>query len=338
MKTFTPLSFIYLLSVPLLSYSVSSYAEDSNTPVKDPYASIYDNVLQHNADNAVNYCTNLKSALDSDSADVRHQAFVQLAEGWGRVQASYILGDYNMNAMDYPLMVDYFHSGNEDIHESIERLVGRDTKASTALYKNSYKTMGAIDSVMFSGEWSERRKEFAEIMVANVCKRFTQISDGYKANRDAFLFDVERGLSLVVNAEIEHIYKTRDWRIAQVSGLTKADPGPAKPEHQQYPYSQASWAFIGGILETNKQLLAENMQPNIATIAHEKQGMEGVKIVQAALQTSLLAYQNTPIDHNFNAADMTPVVKGLSDLQKAFYTHLVSQIGVSANLIDADGD
>ena len=60
--------------------------------------------------------------------DVRHQAFVQLAEGWGRVQASYILGDYDMNAMDYPLMVDYFHSGNEDIHESIERLVDVETQ------------------------------------------------------------------------------------------------------------------------------------------------------------------------------------------------------------------
>ena len=333
MNIFTPLSFIILLNVPTFSY-----ADQDSAPIKDPYASIYDNVLQHNADNAVNYCVNLQGALSSDSADVRHQAFVQLAEGWGRVQASYILGDYDMNAMDYPLMVDYFHSGNEDIHESITRLVGRDTKASTALYKNSYKTMGAIDSVMFSGDWSERRKEFAEIMVANVCKRFTQISDGYKKHRDEFLFDIERGLSLVVNAEIEHIYKTRDWRIAQVSGLTKANPGKSKPEHQQYPYSQASWVFIGGILETNKQLLAENTQPNIATIAHEKQGLEGIKIVQTALEASSLAYKNTPVDHNFNANAMTSVVKGLSDLQKAFYEHLVTQIGVSANLIDADGD
>jgi len=333
MKIFTPLSFICLLSLPTLSYAELSPAQE-----KDPYASIYDNVLQHNADNAVNYCVNLQGALESDSADVRHQAFVKLAEGWGRVQASYILGDYDMNAMDYPLMIDYFHSGNEDIHKSIERLVGRDSKASTALYKNSYKTMGAIDSVMFSGEWSERRKEFAEIMVANVCKRFTQISDGYKANRDAFLFDVERGLSLVVNAEIEHIYKTRDWRIAQVSGLTKANYGVNKPETQQYPYSQASWVFIGGILETNKQLLAEEEQPNIATIAHEKQGMEGVKVVQAALQTSLLAYENTPVTHNFDLNAVKPVFQGLSELQKAFYKHLVSQIGVSANLIDADGD
>ncbi|MDA7747044.1 hypothetical protein N8878_06920 [Psychromonas sp.] len=328
MKIFTPLSFICLLSVPVLSFAQQ----------KDPYASIYDNVLQYNADNAVKECTHLQTSLQSKSSEERHQAFANLAKGWAQVQASYILGDYDMNAMDYPLMIDYFHSGNEDIHESIERLVARDTKASTALYKNSYKTMGAIDSVMFSGEWSERRKEFAEIMVANVCKRLTQISDGYKANRDAFLFDVDRGLSLVVNAEIEHIYKTRDWRIAQVSGLTKTNPGAAKPETQQYPYSEASWVFIGGILETNHQLLAESQQPNVASIAYEKEGKAGIKAVQMALEAATLAYKNTPIDHDFNSKDMALVSQKLSELQTTFYQHLVSQIGVSANLIDADGD
>jgi len=333
MKIYTPLSFVCLLSVPLISH-----AELNIEHTKDPYASIYDNVIQHNADNAVQYCANLQTSLSSSSSEARHQAFVTLAEGWGRVQASYILGNYDMNAMDYPLMIDYFHSGNEDIHESIERLIGRDTNAKTALYKNSYKTMGAIDSVMFSGEWSERRKEFAEVMVANVCKRFSQISDGYKANRDAFLFDVDKGLSLVVNAEIEHIYKTRDWRIAQISGLTKANLGETKPEHQQFPYSQASWAFIGGILETNRQLLAEDQQPNVATIAYKKHGKEGIHAVQVALASSLLAYKNTPADHNFNLNDMIPIFQGLLDVQKAFYRHLVSQIGVSANLIDADGD
>jgi len=328
MKIITSLSFICLLSVPVLSYAQE----------KDPYAAIYDNVIQKNADNAVEYCVNLQDSLDSKSSEVRHQAFVQLAEGWGRVQATYILGDYDMNAMDYPLMIDYFHSGNENIHESIERLVGRDTKPASALYKNSYKTMGAIDSVMFSGEWSERRKEFATVMVANVCKRFTQISDGYKVNRDEFLFDVDRSLSLVVNAEIEHIYKTRDWRIAQVSGLTKANLGDTKPETQQYPYSKASWAFIGGVLQANDQLLGESNQPNVATIAYQKHGSEGINAVQTALQSSLLAYKNTPLDHNFNLNDMIPVFQGLLDVQKAFYRHLVSQIGVSANLIDADGD
>lgn len=328
MKILKSLSVISLVSVSMLSQAQQ----------KDPYASIYDNVLQHNADNAVQYCQDLQTSLDSSSSDVRHQAFVQLAEGWGRVQASYILGSYDMNATDYPLMVDYFHSGNEDIHKSIERLITRDSKPSTALYKNSYKTMGAIDSVMFSGEWSERRKEFAEIMVDNVCTRFTQISDGYKKYRDTFLFEIDEGLSSVVNAQIEHIYKTRDWRIAQVSGLSKMKPGPAKPETQQFPYSQASWAFIGGVLATNQQLLGEAQQPNIATISYEMHGKDGIRAVQAALNETLLAYKNTPVENNFNRNDMAPVYQGLSDLQKAFYKHLVSGIGVSANLIDADGD
>jgi len=333
MKIFTPLSLACLLSVPLATYSQFSHGQE-----KDPYASIYDNVLQKNADNAVQYCHDLQTVLVNPSSEVRHDAFVKLAEGWGRVQASYILGDYDMNAMDYPLMVDYFHSGNEDIPASIERLLTRNSKPASALYKNSYKTMGAIDSVMFRGEWSERRQQFAEVMVANVCKRFTQISEGYQQHRDTFLFDVERGLSLVVNAEIEHIYKTRDWRIAQVSGLTKANLGVTKPELQQYPYSQASWAFIGGVLETNRQLLAEDTQPNVATIAYQQHGKAGINAVQAALANTLLAYKNTPADHHFNLNAMIPVFQGLLDIQKAFYRHLVNEIGVSANLIDADGD
>ena len=121
-----------------------------------------------------------------------------------------------------------------------------------------------------------------------------------------------------MNAEIEHIYKTRDWRIAQVSGLTKADPGPAKPEHQQYPYSQASWAFIGGVLATNKQLLAEDSQPNIATIAYEKHGMEGIQAVQAALKNVCLLIKIHPVDHNFNVTFMAPVFKGYLIFKKHF--------------------
>jgi hypothetical protein len=328
MKIFTPLSFVFLLSLPALSSAVE----------QDPYEAIYDNVIQSNADNAVKFCINVQNSLESTSSNVRQQAFVQLAEGWGRVQATYILGNYNMNAMDYPLMVDYFHSGNEDIHESVTRLLNREKEASVALYKNSYKTMGALDSVMFSGTWSERRKQFSKVIAANICKRFTQISDGYKDSRSEFLADKDKALSLVVNAEIEHIYKTRDWRIAQISGLTKANLGITKPEHQQYPYSKASWSFIGGILEANSQLLSEDQQPNVATISYSKSNNDGLVEVQAALQATLTAYKNTPVDHNFNLNDMIPVFQGLLDIQKAFYRQLVNSLGISANLIDADGD
>jgi hypothetical protein len=328
MKAFTGLSLMLLLGAPALSQAAE----------QDPYAVIYDTVIQANANNAVTYCGDLKQALDNPSSEQRHQAFAQLTEGWGRVQASYILGVYDMDAMDYPLMVDYFHMGKEDIHESLGRIMTGDLAASKALYKNSYKTLGALDDVMFSGPWTERRKEMAEVISSNVCKRLTQVRDGYQEHRADFLDDHDKALSLLINAEIENIYKTRDWRIAQISGLTKATLGQPKPEHQQYPYSKASWGFIGAILETNKQLLADDQQPNVATIVYAKHGEEGMAAVQEALTASWVAYQGAPAEHNYNTGDMIPLFQGLLDLQKAFYRQLVGSIGVTATLIDADGD
>ena len=328
MKALTQLSLVFLLATPGLS----------NAAEQDPYVAIYDKVIQTNANNVVNYCTDLQQALGSDSAEQRRQAFMQLTEGWGRVQASYILGAYDIDAMDYPLMVDYFHMSKENIHESLERVMKSDTKASKALYKNSYKTLGALDDVMFSGPWTERRHEMADVISTSVCKRLTRIRDGYQAHRADFLADQDKALSLLVNAEIENIYKTRDWRIAQISGLTKKTLGKPEPEHQQYPYSEASWGFIGAILATNEQLLADDQQPNVATIVYAKDGGEGLAPVQEALNASLLAYQEAPADHNYNTNDMIPLFQGLLDLQKAFYRQLVGRIGVTASLIDADGD
>ncbi|REG86671.1 imelysin family protein [Marinomonas pollencensis] len=328
MKALTQLSLVFCLTASGLSHAAE----------QDPYVAIYDKVIQANANHAVQYCADLQEALDSDSADLRRQAFMRLTQGWGRVQASYILGAYDIAAMDYPLMVDYFHMSKENIHESLARVMKSDSSASKALYKNSYKTLGALDDVMFSGPWSERRHEMADVISASVCKRLTLIRDGYQEHRADFLADQDKALSLLVNAEIENIYKTRDWRIAQISGLTKKTLGKPEPEHQQYPYSQASWGFIGAILATNQQLLADDQQPNVATIVAAKGGSEGLVAVQQALDASLLAYQQAPADHNYNTNDMIPLFQGLLDLQKAFYRQLVGRIGVTASLIDADGD
>lgn len=304
----------------------------------EPFKVIYDQVIQTNAAGAVSYCISLQQTLNSESAEQRHSAFVQLVEGWASVQASYVLGGYDMDAMDYPLMVDNFHMGKEDIHESLARLIKSDTAATKALYKTSYKTLGALDDVMFSGPWSARRKELADVMAVNVCKKLALIRDGYREHRAEFLEDPDKALSLLINAQIEDIYKTRDWRIAQISGLTKKTFGQPMPQKQQYPYSQASWAAIGAQMKTHHRLLAEDLQPNMATIAHQKKAEEGMAAVQADLQAALLAYRETPAGHHYDTNDMIPFYQGLKDLQTTFYDQLVSRMGVTAKLIDADGD
>ncbi len=310
----------------------------ASTADQDAFVNIYDNILQKNAVAAVESCLQMQKALPQKDAPSRQAAFEQLAQAWAKVQASYILGGYDMDAMDYPLMVDYYHAGKEDVHESLLRIAAADTPVATALYKNSYKNMGTLDDVLFSGDWSKRREEMATLITDRICKNLTRIQDGYRNNRDEFLADQQKALSLLINAQIDSIYKTRDWRIAQVGGLTKHNLGQPMPQNQQYPWSKASWSVIGAILSTHEQLLGEEQQPNLATIAHQKHADAGLQTVQDALQRTLDAYRATPPNHNFNTQDMIPMFQGLLDIQKAFYRHLVSSIGVTANIIDADGD
>jgi len=302
------------------------------------YTAIYDNILQRNADRAVDSCAQLQRSIGSDKQQTRLTAFTDLATSWARVEASYILGSYDMDAMDYPLLVDYFHAGKEDVHQSLTRIAAGDAPVAKALYKNSYKNLGALDDVMFSADWTPRRQQMAELITTNICKNLKLVQAGYRDYRDSYLADQKKALSLLINAEIESIYKTRDWRIAQISGLTKQNLGTPQPQNQQYPYSKASWAVIGAIVETHEQLLAENQQPNLATITHQNKAESGMEPVQEALQSTLEAYRTTPPDHNFDTQYMIAMFQGLLDMQKAFYRHLVDSIGVTAAIIDADGD
>lgn len=325
---------IVILTLICLSGSASL----ANPATTDAYAAIYDKVLQANADTAVARCNDLQQTLNSPSADRRHAAFVVLAQAWAKVRASYVLGGYDMAAMDYPLLIAYFHVGKEDLHESLDQIVEGDLPPASALYKNSYKTLRALDDVMFSGPWSPRREQMTGFITSKVCKRLAQVTEGYRAHRGDFLADPEKALSLLINAEIESLYKTRDWRIGQIIGLTKKSLGQQQLDKQEYPYSQASWPVIGAIIATHEQLLDADQQPNIASIARVKRADEELSLVQKGLSETALAYQAVPLDKGFDLQATIPVFQGLLDTQKAFYRHLVGRIGVTANIIDADGD
>ncbi|MBE2278250.1 MAG: hypothetical protein IAE87_18370 [Rhodobacteraceae bacterium] len=309
------------------------------TAETDPaFAAIYDGVLQADAEGAVAACTGVQAAIAGGDAPARLAAFTGLATAWGRVQTAYVLGGYDMDATDYPLLIDYFHSGKEDIPKSIERIIAGTGTPDTALYKNSYRTMTALDAAMFAGDWTPRRAEISTAIAQTVCTRLALLRDGYATHREDFLADPDKALGLTVNALIENLYKTREWRIAMVAGLTRETVGQYLPQNQQYPFSQASWAVVGAILDTYARLLDDDSQPNLATLAHNRQAEDGLAEIQAALAETRAAYAATPPEAAFALKETVPIFAGLQDMQKAFYDHLVLALGISAVLIDADGD
>ncbi|MDQ2093714.1 hypothetical protein [Rhodalgimonas zhirmunskyi] len=310
------------------------------TPEGHPaLAAIYDDILTKDAHNAAQSCHALEPLLTPDSTpEARTQAFIALAQGWGRVQAAYILGGYDMDAMDYPLLIDMFHHGKEDLPASLARAITSDSAPKTALFKNSYRSITALDDLMFSGPWTPRRAALSQVAAETVCARLDAIHQGYTAHRADFLADPDTALALLINAQIHNIYKTREWRIAEVVGLNKKTLGRVLPENAQYPNNlAASWAAIGAMLDTHAALLDADKQPNIATIAADA-GNGGLEEVQTALTAAKSAYDGASVADYADTAKMIPLFAALQKVQKAFYDHLALSLGVAAGLVDADGD
>lgn len=301
------------------------------------YAAVYDQVLEANADQALVSCTALRGSF-AGSAKGRQQAFTALVADWAKVRASYILGGYDIATLDYPMMVDYFHTGKENIHHALARAIADNNQPDRALYKNSYKSLAALDDVLFSGAWSLRRKALATVITQRVCRTIAKIRDGYRSHRDAYLSEPDKALSLLINATIESVYATRDWRIGQVSGLTRQTLGKYLPQNLEYRYSGASWAVIGAILTTYDQLLGEDRQPNLATIVRTKGAEAGIETIQKALLRTIKAYHETPAEKAFDMRHMIPIFQGLQDIQQGFYRQLLGALDVTARIIDADGD
>lgn len=325
----------------------AAQAETPATPaaahkVEDPYTTLYDDMAQRHVAQALTACTALKDGLAAGATgpladtETRRAAFTALATGWGQVQASYVLGGYDTAAMDYPLMMDAFHSGKEDIPAAIARLSTGTDAPDKALYKTSYRTLTALDATLFGGDFSPRRAELGTAMTESLCARLGQIRDGYAAARGDFMADPDTARALLVNTLIEQVYKTRDWRLGEVAGLTRKTAGKPDRARQQYPFSGASWAVIGGNLEVFAQMLAEDTQPNIATIGRIRSAEAGVAAAQTALAEARAAYAAAP--EPFAPEASADLFATLGRLQDAIAQQMVPHMAVPATLIDADGD
>jgi|GEM_PF-4232524 len=303
---------------------------------QNAYENIYDQVLQADAEQAVVSCQALQATLDK-GAKQRLAGFTQLVSAWAKVDANFILADYQTEVADYPILIDYFHVGKEDIVQSMQRIIGTSMPAGQALYKNSYQSLRALDVVMFSGQWSKRRAELAQAILHRACGRITAVLKAYQQSRVAFLANTHQALSVLVNASLNVIYKTRDQRIGQVSGLTKKTLGQFLPGDQQYPYSKASWAVIGADLNALQAIWSSATAPNLSTVVAAKKADRYLSALEKAMTATLTAYHRIPDTKAFDTESVIPIFQGLKDMQNAIYG-LVIGIGVTPQIIDADGD
>lgn len=331
---------IALIGIAALAVLIKDPAEKQTQAI----TSIYDNIILQNAAAAVQSCQDLNQQLEQAKEGERSQAlndaFKQLVLAWKKVEATYIAGDLDMQAIDYPRYIDIFHIGNEDITQQMGKVLNSQSAPQKALYKNSYKTINALETVLYRDKLLTPRKlALAKYINNNICQKLGQIEQTYQEKRSDLLADPGKALSLLANALAGQTMMMKDWRIGDPAGLTKKYENRPDPRRAEYYASDLSIPAIQAVLATQNQLIGAQPYANFRELAASYGAKEPLQASQALLQQAEDAAEklNKP-GFDFNPKEAAALYKLAGELQVSYYGNLIQALPVMAKILEADGD
>ena len=276
--------------------------------------------------------TNAKS-LQKDLSD---ENFTKFIKSWKKVEALYFAGDLDENFADTPRYMDVFNNLKEDLNTQMQRVIESKDEPKVALFKNSFKTVNALEYVLYNDKEITPREKAIAIEILN---SFISNLEGIKKVYETFLTSkpkdekMERGL--ILNTLIASSYKLKEWRIGNASGNSSKFKNDAKNERAEYFLSKNSFVAIDAILEAHKEVLLKSKNYDFATYALEKGAaiellgiVDNINLMQEELR-KLPKDDFTKATNLFNSA---------KDIHNAYYVTLVEKLSISAKILDADGD
>lgn len=276
--------------------------------------------------------TNAKS-LQKDLSD---ENFTKFIKSWKKVEALYFAGDLDENFADTPRYMDVFNNLKEDLNTQMQRVIESKDEPKVALFKNSFKTVNALEYVLYNDKEITPREKAIAIEILN---SFISNLEGIKKVYETFLTSkpkdekMERGL--ILNTLIASSYKLKEWRIGNASGNSSKFKNDAKNERAEYFLSKNSFAAIDAILEAHKEVLLKSKNYDFATYALEKGAAIELLGIIDNINSMQEELRKLPKD-DFTKA--TNLFNSAKDIHNAYYVTLVEKLSISAKILDADGD
>lgn len=276
--------------------------------------------------------TNAKS-LQKDLSD---ENFTKFIKSWKKVEALYFAGDLDENFADTPRYMDVFNNLKEDLNTQMQRVIESKDEPKVALFKNSFKTVNALEYVLYNDkEITPREKAIAIEILNSFISHLEDIKEVYETFLTSKPKDEKMEKGLILNTLIASSYKLKEWRIGNASGNSSKFKNDAKNERAEYFLSKNSFAAIDAILEAHKEVLLKSKNYDFATYALEKGAaiellgiVDNINLMQEELR-KLPKDDFTKATNLFNSA---------KDIHNAYYVTLVEKLSISAKILDADGD
>ena len=276
--------------------------------------------------------TNAKS-LQKDLSD---ENFTKFIKSWKKVEALYFAGDLDENFADTPRYMDVFNNLKEKLNTQMQRVIESKDEPKVALFKNSFKTVNALEYILYNDkEITPREKAIAIEILNSFISHLEDIKEVYEAFLTSKPKDEKMEKGLILNTLIASSYKLKEWRIGNASGNSSKFKNDAKNERAEYFLSKNSFAAIDAILEAHKEVLLKSKNYDFATYALEKGAaiellgiVDNINLMQEELR-KLPKDDFTKATNLFNSA---------KDIHNAYYVTLVEKLSISAKILDADGD
>ncbi len=298
--------------------------------------SLYDNVILKNSKQTIVDIQNLTNIIKSGENEKAKDYFTPLVQSWKSVEAFYILGDLNYDYIDIPRFIDKYRQGNEDIKVQLDLVIASDEELKTALFKNSHKTINALEYILFTQDLNDERvKNIALIITKTMKRNLQEILNGYIEVRESFVSDKVKANFAIVNSLIESSFKLKEWRIGDSIGLSKKARGKPDNRRAEYYISKHSTIAIEAIIDTHLDILDKREFKNFGSLA-EVYKMEDEIARAVNYLNSAKKYASKIENDDFSSAKN--LHNSVKNLHFVYYISLIEKLNVTSKILDADGD
>ncbi|MCW8930553.1 MAG: hypothetical protein OQL19_09975 [Gammaproteobacteria bacterium] len=351
---------IYLPLLLVISFPV--YSQNINQEMV--LQSIIKNILIKDSHHTVVQAQKLEQFLEelNHQTDNEHlvrvqKQFVVLLQSWKKVEALYMAGNINSDMLDVPRYIDVFHSGNENIEKQLNRSLNSDKKIDVLLFKNSTKSINALEYLLFASVNKEQlldsmknknkhRVKMAQYINKVLTQHFLEIEQFYK-NDNQFVPNGIKSIEDLVNVLIDSSYKLLTWRVAEPAGLAEKYKGKVSKSRLEYHWSEASFLAIESILHSYKDTFNSEAFMELGDLGMSQGVSDEINSIQKNIENAiiknqlvikLMKDQSMPLSQVLISSEYRQLHKSLIRLHNSFYILLIEALGLTSKIIEADGD
>jgi len=322
-----------LILVTLLS--IFAFADDTKDN-KDVLTNLYEKVVLTNVNKTIEDLDKLKQSVKTKDSIKTKKDFTSVVKSWKSVEAFYILGDLNEDYIDIPRYFDIFHNNSEDIKKQLDRAIKSDDKPSIALFKNSFKSINALEYILYSKDIKNSRVNLIALTIINRLEDLIkQINNEYKVQEDNFLSDLKRANSITINTIIQNSYKLKEWRLGDVIGETKKYEGKPLNSRAEYYLSKNSANAIKSILLTFQNIFDNKDYKDYGDYLLEITDGTQINDLRESIKNSLKLIEDVKNDDFSNSKEL---YEQISNIHLVLFLEIVEELSINAKIIEADGD